>query len=236
MVDGAAIPIDPAPGPKPIDRAGVILFAVPMAVTTILAWVGDAFAPTLIVSAPVVLILCNPRLRNLVLVAPTMASSVFISVSVLRLVLTDPFFYWFGRKYGDVAIRWMQDKLGPGAMIVLWLERFFARTSYVAVAAVPNQWICLLAGATRMRIWVFVTLNVGGTLARVLAIWWLGDTFSEPILALNGWIADHRIPLTAFTFALVGFMVWRAYRKGENQIMTADELADELEVAREETD
>src|SRR3954452_13441797 len=119
MVDGAAIPIDPAPGPKPIDRAGVILFAVPMAVTTILAWVGDAFAPTLIVSAPVVLILCNPRLRNLVLVAPTMASSVFISVSVLRLVLTDPFFYWFGRKYGDVAIRWMQDKLGPGAMIVL---------------------------------------------------------------------------------------------------------------------
>jgi membrane protein DedA with SNARE-associated domain len=174
-------------------------------------------------------------LRNLVLVAPTLASPVFIGVSIFRLVLTDPFFYWFGRKYGDVAIRWMQDKLGPGASIVLWLEKFFGKASYVAVAAVPNQWICLLAGATRMRIWVFVTLNVGGTVARVMLIWWLGETFSDPILSLNSWITDHRLVLTGVTFAIVGFAMWRAYRKGENQLITADELADELEDARDET-
>src|SRR6478735_9102849 len=115
MVDGAA---------KPIDRTGIILFVIPMAITTILAWVGDAFAPTLLVEAP--------------------------------LILTDPFFYWFGRRYGDVAIRWMERKLGPGAAVVLWLERFFARGGAVAVAVIPNQWICLLAGATKMRVWVFV--------------------------------------------------------------------------------
>ena len=109
-VDGAA---------RPLDRNAIIIFAVPMAVTTILAWIGDAFAPTLLVSAPLVLILCNPRLRNLVLAAPTLAAAPFIAVSVFRLVLTDPFFYWFGRRYGDASIRWMEAKLGSGATVVL---------------------------------------------------------------------------------------------------------------------
>ncbi len=150
---------------RPLDRNAVIIFAVPMAITTILGWIGDAFAPTLLVSAPLVLILCNPRLRNLVLAAPTLAAAPFIAVSVFRLVVSDPFFYWFGRRYGDASIRWMEAKLGSGATVVLWLERFFARTSHVAVALLPNQWICLCVGATKMRTWVFVTLNVGGTIA-----------------------------------------------------------------------
>lgn len=205
MVDGAA---------KPIDRTGIILFVIPMAVTTILAWIGDAFAPTLLVEAPLVLIICNPRLRNLVLVAPTLGAVPFITVAALRLLLTDPFFYWFGRRYGDVAIRWMEKKLGPGAAIVLWLERFFARGGPVAVAVIPNQWICLLAGATRMRVWVFVVLNVGGTFVRVVAIWMLGDAFAGPILSFNHWIGVHRLQLTVLTFALVGFTVWRSMRKG----------------------
>jgi membrane protein DedA with SNARE-associated domain len=216
---------------RPIDRTGIVLFAVPMAITTILAWIGDAFAPTLLVSAPIVLIICNPRLRNLVLTAPTLGAVPFITVAVARLVLTDPFFYWFGRRYGDVAIRWMERKLGPGAAIVLWLERFFARTSHVAVALVPNQWICLLAGATKMRVWVFVVLNVGGTVARVVAIWMLGDVFADPLLSVNHWIGAHRLQLTLLTFALVAFGVWRSMRKGKHPIETPAELVDELTAA-----
>jgi membrane protein DedA with SNARE-associated domain len=222
MVDGTA---------KPIDRTGIILFAIPMAVTTILAWVGDAFAPTLLVSAPIVLIICNPRLRNLVLAAPTLGAVPFIAVAVARLVVTDPFFYWFGRRYGDVAIRWMEQKLGPGAAIVLWLERFFARAGHVAVAVLPNQWICLLAGTTKMRVRTFIILNVGGTVARVVAIWMLGDVFADPILSVNDWIGDHRLQLTAVTFAIVGFAIWRTVRKGGSLIETPTELAEELSAA-----
>jgi membrane protein DedA with SNARE-associated domain len=219
---------------RPLDRNGVILFAVPMAITTNLAWIGDAFAPTLLVSAPLVLIICNPRLRNLVLAAPTLGAVPFITVAVARLVLTDPFFYWFGRRYGDVAIRWMENKLGPGAAIVLWLERFFARTSYVAVTLLPNQWICLLAGATKMRVRVFVVLNVGGTIARVVAIWWLGDVFSDPLLSFNHWIGEHRLQLTALTFALVMLSVMRTMRKGQPAIETPAELAEELGAAEQD--
>jgi membrane protein DedA with SNARE-associated domain len=222
MVDGTV---------RPIDRTGIILFAVPMAVTTILAWVGDAFAPTLLVSAPIVLIICNPRLRNLVLAAPTLGAVPFIAVAVARLLVTDPFFYWFGRRYGDVAIRWMEQKLGPGAAIVLLLERFFARAGLVAVAVLPNQWICLLAGTTKMRVRTFVILNVGGTIARVVLIWWLGDVFADPILSFNDWIGDHRIQLTLLTFAIVGISVWRTVRKGVNPLETPAELAEELNAA-----
>ena len=222
MVEGAA---------RPLDRNGIILFAIPMAITTVLAWVGDAFAPTLLVSAPIVLIICNPRLRNLLLTAPTLGAVPFITIAVARLLLTDPFFYWFGRRYGDVSIRWMERKLGPGASIVLWLERFFARTSHVAVALVPNSWICLLAGATRMRVWVFVTLNVGGTVARVVAIWMLGDVFADPLLSFNHWIGAHRLQLTLLTFAIVGVGIWRSMRKGEHPIETPAELVEELAVA-----
>src|SRR3954452_2210538 len=222
MIEGAA---------RPLDRNGIIIFAVPMAITTVLAWIGDAFAPSLLVSAPIVLILCNPRLRNLVLAAPTLAAFPFIAVSVARLVLTDPFFYWFGRRYGDSSIRWMESKLGTGAAIVLWLERFFGRTSHAAVALFPNQWICLLAGATKMRVWVFVTLNVVGTIARVCAIWWLGDVFSDPLLSLNDWIGHHRIQLTLLTIAIVAVGVWRHGRKGERPIETPGDLADELGAA-----
>jgi membrane protein DedA with SNARE-associated domain len=222
MVDGTA---------KPIDRTGIILFAVPMAVTTILAWVGDAFAPTLLVEAPIVLIICNPRLRNLVLAAPMLGAVPFIGVAVARLVITDPFFYWFGRRYGDVAIRWMEQKLGPGAAIVLWLERFFARAGHVAVVVIPNQWICLLAGTTKMRVRTFVVLNVGGTVAKVVAIWMLGDVFAKPILSFNGWIGDHRLQLTFVTIAIVGVAVCRSIRKGVNPIETPAELAEELSAA-----
>ena len=225
MVDGTA---------RPIDRTGIVLFAIPMAVTTILAWIGDAFAPTLLTKAPIVLIICNPRLRNLVLAAPTLGAVPFISVAVARLVLTDPFFYWFGRRYGDVAIRWMEQKLGPGAAIVLWLERFFARAGYVAVAVLPNQWICLLAGTTKMRVRTFVVLNIGGTLARVVLIWKLGEAFADPLLAVNDWIGDHRLQLTLITFGLVGFTIWRTMRKGQHPFETPAELAGELDVAEVE--
>ena len=219
---------------RPMDRNGVLLFAIPMALTTILAWVGDAMAPTLLISAPAVLILCNPRIRNLVLVAPTISPVVFIPIAIFRLLATDPFFYWFGRRYGHAAIRWMENKLGSGAIVVLWLERLFARTSYATVVVLPNQWICLLAGATRMKVWVFAILNVVGTVARVVLIWKLGDVFASPILHLNHWIGAHRIALTLLTIALVAFGVWRGSRNGRLTVEPPSELAEELHEAEDE--
>jgi membrane protein DedA with SNARE-associated domain len=219
VVDGA---------PHPIDRKGVALFAVPMAVLTILGWIGDAFAPTLLTDAPLLLVVCNPRLRNLVLVSPTVDAVPFVLVAVGRLLISDPLFFYFGRRYGDVAIRWMERKLGAGATVVLWLERGFKRAAHLMVVLLPNNWICLLAGATKMRWWVFGLLNVAGTTARILLVRVLGDAFSDPILSFNSWIGAHRLQLTAITFGIVGIAIWRTARKGQAPLETPEDLAEEL--------
>ena len=118
-------------------------------------------------------------------------------------MISDPLFYWFGQRYGDVAIRWMERKLGPGAAIVLWLERMFRKAALPVVAIVPNNWICLLAGASGMKWWTFATVNLTGTVVRVLGVRLIGDAFSDPILSFNDWIAENRMWLTVITFSLV---------------------------------
>jgi membrane protein DedA with SNARE-associated domain len=234
MVESGPTSSGAPPDRKPIDQAGIVLFAVPLAVLTIMSWVGDVLAPTLLNDAPLVLVVLNPRLRNLVLVAPTVGATPFIVVAVARLVVGDPFFFWFGRRYGDVAIRWMEARIGAGAAVILWLERGFRRAAYPMVALLPNNWICLLSGATPMRWWVFGVLNVSGTLARVVGVWMLGEAFAEPILSVNDWIGDHRWQLTVVTFGLVAFAVWRQTRKQGRVLESPSELREEMRAATEE--
>jgi membrane protein DedA with SNARE-associated domain len=97
------------------------------------------------------------------------------------------------------------------------------------VAILPNNWICLLAGATPMRWWVFGLLNIGGTLVRVLGVWLLGEAFADPILAVNDWIGDHRWQLTLITFSLVAIAIWRQSRKRGGILESPRELQEELE-------
>lgn len=212
----------------PLDRTAVALFAIPMAVLTVLGWIGDALAPTLLTEAPLVLLAFNPRLRNLVLVSPTVDAVPFVAVAVGRLVISDPLFFWFGRRYGDAAVRWMERRLGPSARPVLWFERAFKKAAYPMVALVPNNWICLLSGATAMSWWLFAFLNLGGTLARILGIRLVGDAFSDPIISINDWIGDNRVWLTAITVTIVILLVWRSARTGRDDIETPSELAEDL--------
>jgi membrane protein DedA with SNARE-associated domain len=219
----------------PIDRRTIALFAVPMAILTIAGWIGDAFAPTLLTEAPLVLLLCNPRLRNLMLVSPTVDVVPFVIVAVGRLILSDPLFFLFGRRYGDVAIRWMEKRLGPNAGMVLWAERLFRKAALPVVAVIPNNMICLLAGATGMRWSVFAALNVSGTVVRVAGVRVLGDAFAEPILSFNDWVADNRLVLTACTFGIVFAIAMRNAWRGRDELETPEELAEELTETLSET-
>jgi membrane protein DedA with SNARE-associated domain len=219
---------EPSPQHQPIDRKAIAIFAIPMAVLTILGWIGDAFAPSLLTRAPLLLLACNPRLRNLVLVSPTVDFVPFVAVAVGRLVISDPLFYWFGRKYGDTSIRWMERKLGPSAGMVLWVEKAFRRAAWPVVALMPNNIICLLAGATGMS-WIgFAIVNIGGTLVRVLGVRLIGDAFSDPILSFNDWIGRNRLVLTMITVGITFLLVARSMRRGQRPLESPEELAEEL--------
>ena len=205
-----------------------------MGILTILGWIGDAFAPSLLTRAPLLLLVCNPRLRNLVLVSPTVDFAPFVTVAVTRLVISDPLFYWFGRRYGDVAIRWMERRLGAGAAPVLWAEKAFKKAAWPVVALLPNNMICLLAGATGMAWFGFALVNIGGTVVRVLGVRLIGDAFSDPILGLNDWIGRNRVVLTAVTLGLAFVFAARSARRGRSEVETPSELAEELEELAEE--
>jgi membrane protein DedA with SNARE-associated domain len=221
---------------RPFDRRALTYFAIPMAILTILGWIGDALAPTLLDKAPLFLLVCNPRLRNLVLVSPHVDFVPFVLVAAGRLVISDPLFYWFGRRYGDGAIRWMERRLGPGASPVLWAERLFRKAAWPALAVMPNNMICLLAGATGMPVAGFVVVNVAGTMVRILGVRLIGRAFSDPILAINDWIGEHRLVLTAITFGITMIVIGRSMRQGRDPIETTDEMARDLEAPGADTE
>jgi membrane protein DedA with SNARE-associated domain len=218
----AQAPADPAPQFE-FDPRTLVWFGAPLAVLTIAGYIGDAFAPTLLKNAPLVLLACSARFRNLVLVSPSVAAVPFFVVGVLRLVVADPLFFLFGRRYGDGAIRWMERKLGPGAKPVLWMERGFRRAAWPMVALLPNNWTCLLAGATKFGWGPFLAVNITGTIVRVALVRMLGDAFANPILSLTGWISRHTIPLTLITTALVVLSIVHAQRKGRSPLESPSE-------------
>jgi membrane protein DedA with SNARE-associated domain len=216
------------------DRKAITLFAIPMAILTILGWIGDAFAPSLLTRAPLLLLVCNPRLRNLVLVSPTVDFLPFVAVAIGRLVISDPLFYFFGRRYGDTSIRWMERKLGPSAGVVLWFEKMFRKAAWPVVAILPNNIICLLAGAAGMS-WIgFAIVNVSGTIVRVLGVRLIGDAFSDPILDFNAWIGRNRLWLTLITIGITFFFVARSSMRSGKVVETPEDLAEELEASAEE--
>jgi membrane protein DedA with SNARE-associated domain len=222
--DGAAFP---APVDQPLDRRRLALVVVPVAVVAVASSLGDAFSPTLLAEAPLLLVALVPRNRFLVLAAPQLEFWPFFLVGIVRLALTDPLFYLFGRWYGDRAIDWTERRAGaPGS--VRALERWFRRAAYPIVAIAPNNLVCVLAGASGMSVAGFLVANLGGTAARMVLIWWVGDVFAEPLLDVVDFVTRYRWLLTGITIAIVAVSIWRARRRHTSEIETVDEVAEEL--------
>jgi membrane protein DedA with SNARE-associated domain len=212
---------------RPSSRASLTLLVVPMVAVTAVAQVGDALAPTLLVEHPLLLVAMIPRTRYLVLTAPLVDVVPFFVVGLVRLVLTDPVFFAFGRRYGDVGIRWIERKSGS-PRTVQTAERWFRKASHPIVAVAPNNLVCVLAGATGMRTAPFLVLNLGGTAARMALVVWVGDLFSDQLLDVTDFVGRYRWWLTGISVSLVTISLWRARHTGRSEIETVGEVEAEL--------
>ena len=214
--------------PRP-SRKRLYLILAPIVVLTVLAYVGDIFWAGLVERHPLWLILLNTRKRYLAAVVPHTDPFSFYAVGTFRQVMSDPLFYLLGRWYGDAGVRWLERKLGESGSMVRWMEKGFAKASWPMVAIFPNALICMLAGASGMSPWLFLVLNIGGTLASMAVLRAFGNVFEAPIRSVTGFVDDYRWHLMALSAVLVGISIAMQRMQGTSELESVSELADELE-------
>ena len=214
-------------GPR---RVHLALFLVPMAVVFGAAQVGRAIWPTLLSEAPWSLLLLSSNTTRLLLVQPLVPAVVFFGLTIGRIALLAPLYYYFGREYGDVALRWGERKLGPTSTLIPTLERYFRRFSYLLVAVWWSVLVCVMAGATGMKARFFFPLIALGTAARLTLIYVVGDALSDPITEFAEFVGRYALILTPITFAITALQLWYRRRKKRGiPIATIDEFGAELD-------
>ncbi|MBA3956308.1 MAG: hypothetical protein H0X58_06560 [Acidimicrobiia bacterium] len=193
-------------------RRRLLAVSIPLGVIAAAAVVGNALAPTLVVNHPLLLLALNTTTRHLVLTSTSVDFVPYLLVGLGRRLLEDPFLFLLGRWYGDDAIAWVDAKVG-GGRVLAFVQRNFHWVGWLLVAVVPGGVVCVLAGASRMRTAVFLVLNVGGTVATILALRRFGDVFAGPVDATVTFVGDNVVVLTGLSIFLTGLFVLRRRRR-----------------------
>ncbi len=206
-----------------------MLLLVPIGILVIGAQVGQAFVAKLAVEHPLLLIALDPRNRHMILASGRLDPWSFYIVGTGRLLLSDPLFYLLGYWYGETAINWMNRRGGSMGQALKQAEWAFSKAMYPMLFILPNNYICLFAGAQRMAPSTFLTLNISGTIARLVLIRWVGYVFEEPLQDLLGFFKEYQLQLTIAGVAAIGLQVLYDHLRGTGEIESLAELEHELE-------
>ncbi|HSH23327.1 MAG TPA: hypothetical protein VK975_04610 [Acidimicrobiales bacterium] len=213
-------------------RVPLSILLTPIVVLTVVGMVADVIGPGLISERPLLQMFLNPRSRYLVLASPQVDAVPFFTVGFLRLVLTDPLFYLLGVQYGEAALRWAETKVGDDGGFIRGAERFFARFGSIIILLAPSGYLCLLAGAAGMRPRRFITLNVVGTVGRLLALRLLGEAFEEELFAVLAFIQRYQWWLIGLSFVVVSLQSRR--KRSSGALRPPSELERELEATEQQ--
>jgi membrane protein DedA with SNARE-associated domain len=206
------------------------ILLVPIVALIVISNVGDALAPTLVNEHPLQLIAMNARNRNLILATNQLDALSYYLVGTLRLLLSDPLFFLIGYWYGDIALKWMDHRSPTYSKHVRQWEKWFAKASWALVFVMPNNFICLFAGAAGMSVGVFFALNITGTIVRLYLIRWLGEAFERPIDWVLDVIQEYRIPLLIVSLSFFGYAMVKEIRQSRRDIDELSEALDEEDV------
>lgn len=217
-----------------IGRRKLTLIVAPIAVLWVCNLIGWIIGPNFVDQNPMLLMALGPSNRNVVFTAHAVqdgkyAFAAYLAVGVVRLLGPDASFYALGRIYGDRAITWMERRTASLGTSMRWLERAFAKAGPVFVLIMPNNPVCLLAGAARMRVAWFATLNVVGTVGRMFVLYWVGERLTDPIDWLLGVIRDYRPYFLAVSVGSGVLLFFSEFRKGTTEVQQLQALEDDLE-------
>ena len=205
------------PRPRPSRRTATLIIT-PIVVLIAMSTIGDALTTSWADTHPLALLALNARNRIVLLVTNQLDPFSYYVVGTLRLLVSDPLFFLLGMFYGDVAVQWVERKSKTFGDQLRIYEKLFSKAAYPLVFVMPNNFICLFAGASGMGLVAFFSLNLTGTIARLYLLRVVGDVFSSPIDSVLQFFADYRLPLFIVSVAIVGGIVVLDRRRGTSEI------------------
>lgn len=211
-------------------RRTLALLTIPIVAFIVLSNIGNALAPQLVDTHPLLLVALNSQNRNLILVTNQLDAWSYYLVGTARLLVSDPLFFLLGLWYGDVAMEWMERRTKSFGQVLRQWESGFGKAAYPVVFFAPNQWVCMFAGAAGMSVPGFFITNLLGTLARLYLIRRLGDAFEQPIDDVLAWIGDHRGPLLALSIGIAVVWAILEMRGGGPALSELEDIAEEADI------
>ncbi|MDQ6856500.1 MAG: DedA family protein [Candidatus Dormibacteraeota bacterium] len=137
-------------------------------------------------------------------------------------MLTDPFYYWAGRRYGRPLVAYLEKHDRRWHRRARRAESFFARWGLWAILfayflPVPNDLLYFGAGDARINFWRFITADMVGTFL-FIALWVaLGFVIGKPAEKVADAVGQYSgritIALVVVIAAVSMVSAWRSARR-----------------------
>jgi membrane protein DedA with SNARE-associated domain len=133
-------------------------------------------------------------------------------------MLTDPFYYWAGRRYGRPLVGYLEKHDRRWHKRARRAESFFGRWGLWAIllayfVPIPNDLLYFGAGDARIGFWRFIAVDLVGTLM-FISLWVsLGFVIGRPAERVADAIGQYSGRITiALVVVILGFSVLSAWR------------------------
>ena len=213
----AAVPWDGKP-----ERLDVILLAA-ISLSGIYALASLPLTPTLVGTHPVLLELLRGSLTGMVTMgAMARVGDASLLVAVLAaipgLMMFDWIFWWAGKRWGRRVIDLFLGNHPKAAKRTAQLEKLIHRYGWIMVVIayfqpVPNPLIYAAAGWTGMRFWVFMVLDLIGSLLWIALCVGLGYAIGQSAVDIAKGVSHYALYATiALVVVIFARQAWLANR------------------------
>jgi membrane protein DedA with SNARE-associated domain len=175
--------------------------------------VGAAFAPWLLVHHPLWLLVLNPWPRHQLLVAPNADLLPFVSIVVVRGMLSCAVAMELGRHYGTRGVALIEGRSAESGQLVRTVERLFGRFSAAFLLFTPGWFTSALAGMSGVTRLQSLTLNSVGLAGWAIVHYRVGAWLEPWTAPLMQYLREHMLVATLVCVGLVALYQGHLWRK-----------------------
>ena len=195
---------------EPRHSSLLIVSGVAIAVATAL---GAAFAPWLLVHHPFWLLALNPWPRHQLLVAPNAPMLPFISIVVVRGLMSCLVAMELGRRYGTRGVALLEGRSAESGQMLRVVERLFGRFSDAFLVFTPGWFTSALAGMSGVTRARSLTLNSVGLAGWAIVHYRVGAWLEPWTAPIMQYLREHMLVATLVCVVLVALYQGHLWRK-----------------------